>query len=167
MIDVQRRTLIQRTLGPLFQRISGSAWFAKVGPRIVPPLDKALHRVSGGRFLLGQSLVPSLLLTTTGAVSGRPRQAPLACMPEPDGGWIVVGSNFGRDMHPAWTGNLLKQPKAQVSFRGRDTPVTAHLLEDDERAQIWPRLLQVWPVYDTYVQRSGRELRVFRLTPGD
>ncbi|MGI8332222.1 nitroreductase family deazaflavin-dependent oxidoreductase [Actinomadura scrupuli] len=165
MSDVRGPTMMQRTMGPLFQRISGSAWFAKVGPKIVPPLDKALHRLSGGRFLLGQSLVPSLLLTTTGAVSGEPRQAPLACMPEPDGGWIVVGSNFGREKHPAWTGNLLKQPNAEVSFHGRSTQVTARLLEGTERAEIWPRLMRVWPVYDKYVERSGRELRIFRLTP--
>jgi deazaflavin-dependent oxidoreductase (nitroreductase family) len=158
-------TFVQRAFGPLFQRISGAAWFAKVGPRVVPPLDRTLHRLSGGRFLLGQSLVPSLVLITTGAVSGEPRQAPLACMPLEDDGWIVVGSNFGRDKHPAWTGNLLKNPEAEVSFRGRRVPVTARLLEGQERAQIWPQLVKVWPVYDRYVARVDRELRVFRLTP--
>jgi hypothetical protein len=43
--------------------------------------------------------------------------------------------------------------------------VKAHLLDADERAAIWPQLLKVWPNYDTYVERSGRELRVFRLEP--
>ena len=165
MTDTRHATVLQRTLGPVFQRISGSAWFATVGPKIVPPLDRALHKVSGGRFLMGQALVPSLVLTTVGNVSGRPRQAPLACLPEPDGGWIVVGSNFGRERHPAWTTNLLKEPKAEVSFRGTTTPVTARLLEDAERAEVWSRLRAVWPVYDRYVDRVDRELRVFRLTP--
>ncbi|ACY97393.1 MULTISPECIES: nitroreductase family deazaflavin-dependent oxidoreductase [Thermomonospora] len=158
-------TLIQKTLGPIFQRISGAAWFAKVGPKIVPPLDRALHRVSGGRLMLGQLLVPSLVLTTIGSVSGRPRQVPLACMPEPDGGWIVVGSNFGREKHPAWTTNLLKEPKATVVFQGRTVPVTAHLLDEAERDRIWPRLLQVWPVYARYAERVERQLRIFRLVP--
>lgn len=165
MSDSPGPTLVQRTLGPLFQRIAGAVWFSKVGPKVVPPMDRALHRLSGGRFLLGQSLVPSLVLTTTGAVSGQPRQAPLACMPLPEGGWIVVGSNFGRERHPAWTGNLLRNPAAEVSFHGRRIPVTARLLEADERAEIWPELLKVWPVYDRYVERVDRELRVFRLTP--
>ncbi|MDL4774693.1 nitroreductase family deazaflavin-dependent oxidoreductase [Actinomadura xylanilytica] len=158
-------SLVQRTLGPLFQRISGAAWFSRVGPKVVPPLDRLLHKATGGRFMLGQALVPSLVLTTTGAVSGQPRQAPLACMPEPDGSWVVVGSNFGREKHPAWTGNLLKNPDAEVGFRGRTTQVTARLLDDDERAEVWPRLLKVWPVYDRYVERVDRRLRVFRLTP--
>ncbi|KAB2370344.1 nitroreductase/quinone reductase family protein [Actinomadura montaniterrae] len=157
-------TLIQRTLGPVFQRISGARWFAKVGPKIVPPVDRTLHRLTGGRAMLGQLLVPSLVLTSTGAVSGLRRQTPLACLPDGDG-WLVVGSNFGREKHPAWTGNLIKNPDAEVSFRGATTPVTAHLLDDAERAEAWPRLTAVWPVYDRYVERADRQLRVFRLTP--
>lgn len=161
-------TLVQRAFGPLFQRISGAVWFAKAGPKVVPPIDRALHRLTRGRFLLGQLLVPSLVLTTTGAVSGRSRRTPLACLPETGTGkpgWYVVGSNFGRENHPAWTGNLLKHPKAEVSFQGRTVPVTARLLDDDEREDIWPRLTAVWPVYDRYVERTTRQLRVFRLTP--
>ncbi|TYB42808.1 nitroreductase family deazaflavin-dependent oxidoreductase [Actinomadura chibensis] len=160
-------TLVQRAFGPLFQRISGAPWFAKVGPKVVPPIDRTLHRLTGGRFLLGQLLVPSLVLTTTGAVSGLARRTPLACLPDtgPKGGWYVVGSNFGRENHPAWTGNLLKHPEAEVSFQGRTTPVTARLLDDGERADVWPRLTAVWPVYDRYVERTTRQLRVFHLSP--
>jgi deazaflavin-dependent oxidoreductase (nitroreductase family) len=159
------RSRLQAAIAPVAQRISGTAWFAKVAPTFVPRLDRALHRVSGGRLLLGQYLVPSIVLTTTGHRSGLPRQVPLACMPEPDGSFVVVGSNFGREKHPAWTANLLRDPKAEVGYRGRTIPVTARLLEGAERTEVWPRLLQVWPVYDKYVERSGRELRVFRLSP--
>ncbi|QXJ20481.1 nitroreductase family deazaflavin-dependent oxidoreductase [Actinomadura graeca] len=157
--------LVRRALGPPLQRISGARWFSAVGLKVVPPLDRVLHRVSRGRLLLGQALVPSLVLTTTGAVSGRPRRAPLACLPEKDGGWIVVGSGFGRDRHPAWTGDLMRHPDAEVSFRGRTVPVTARLLGDAERAEVWPRLLEVWPVYGRYAERAGRRPRTFRLTP--
>ncbi|MGP4023314.1 nitroreductase/quinone reductase family protein [Actinomadura sp. 3N407] len=161
----QMPTLVQRTFGPVFQRVSGAGWFAKVGPKVVPPVDRALHKATGGRLLLGQLLVPSLVLTTTGAVSGLARRTPLACLPDDDGGFFVVGSNFGREKHPAWTGNLLKNPKAEVSFQGRTVPVTAHLLDGAERTEIWPRLTAVWPVYDRYVERADRELRIFHLTP--
>ncbi|MEV4674154.1 MULTISPECIES: nitroreductase family deazaflavin-dependent oxidoreductase [Actinomadura] len=159
-------TLIQRTFGPVFHRVSGAEWFAKVGPKVVPPVDRALHRATGGRLMLGQLLVPSLVLTATGAKSGLPRRTPLACLPDPAGGWYVVGSNFGREKHPAWTGNLLKNPAAEVSFQGRTVPVTAHLLDDRERKEVWPRLTAVWPVYNDYVERAQRELRVFHLIPG-
>ncbi|WP_019631561.1 nitroreductase family deazaflavin-dependent oxidoreductase [Actinomadura atramentaria] len=156
---------VQRAIGPAVRRMAGSPWFRRVGPKVVPHADRVLSRATGGRFLLSQAMVPSLVLTAKGAVSGQPRRTPLACLPEPDGGWVVVGSNFGREKHPAWTGNLLRHPDAGVTFRGRTVPVTARLLEGDERAEVWPRLVKVWPVYDRYVEASGRNLRVFRLTP--
>jgi deazaflavin-dependent oxidoreductase (nitroreductase family) len=85
-------------------------------------------------------------------------------MPE-DGGWYVVGSNFGQEKHPAWTANLLANPDAAVTTGGKRTDVRARLLDPDEKAEVWPRLIAVWPTYDRYVERSGRDLRVFRLDP--
>jgi deazaflavin-dependent oxidoreductase (nitroreductase family) len=153
-------------LMPVARRLASAPWFAEVGPKVVPPLDRLLHHLSGGRVLLSAIVLPSMVLTTTGRRSGLPRQTPLICMPEPDGSFVIVGSNFGRDQHPAWTANLLADPKAEVSYKGRRIPVTATALEGAERAQVWPRLVRIWSVYDTYVERADqRELRVFRLTP--
>jgi deazaflavin-dependent oxidoreductase (nitroreductase family) len=163
-LGTQRPSLTQRLFGPLFQKISGAAWFSKVGPKIVPPLDRAVHKLTKGKVMLGQSLVPSLYLTTIGAKSGQERLSPLLCMPEGDG-WIVVGSNFGQEKHPAWTGNLIKNPQAKVEFRKRTYEVTGHLLEGEDRAKTWAELNRVWPIYDKYQARVEREIRVFRLTP--
>lgn len=157
-------TLIQRVLGPLFQKISGATWFSKVGPKVIPGLDRGLHKVTGGRVMLSQLLVPTLYLTTVGAKSGQERISPLLCMPEGDG-WIVVGSNFGQDKHPAWTGNLLKTPEATVEFEKRTCEVVGIFLEGEERSRVWKRLNEVWPVYERYQSRVDRELRIFRLTP--
>ncbi|MEO3784839.1 nitroreductase family deazaflavin-dependent oxidoreductase [Actinocorallia sp. B10E7] len=156
--------LIQRVFGPPFQKISGAPWFSKVGPKVVPGLDRTLHKVTGGRVMLSQLLVPTLYLTTIGAKSGEERISPLLCMPE-SGGWIVVGSNFGQDKHPAWTGNLLKTPEATVEYEKKVHKVTGDLLTDEERARVWQRLTEVWPVYYRYQARVDRELRIFRLTP--
>jgi deazaflavin-dependent oxidoreductase (nitroreductase family) len=156
---------LRTALMPIARRLASAPWFARIGPKVVPPLDRLLHRVSGGQLILSRIVLPSLVLTTTGRRSGLPREAPLVCMPEEDGSFVIVGSNFGREGHPAWTGNLLHEPKAEVSYQGRRIPVTAHLLEGEERTEAWPRLIKIWPVYDTYVERSQRELRVFRLIP--
>jgi deazaflavin-dependent oxidoreductase (nitroreductase family) len=156
---------LQGVLTPVARRLASAPWFARIGPKVVPPLDRLLNRLSGGRILLPQVVLPSIVLTTLGNRSGLPRQAPLICMPEDDGSFVVVGSNFGRDHHPAWTTNLLHEPKAEVRYQGRRIPVTARILEDDERAEVWPRLVRIWSVYDTYVERADRRLRVFRLTP--
>ena len=143
--------------------MAGSAWFARVAPPIITPLDRFLHRVTGGRVLTSRGLLPSLLLTTTGAKTGQPREVPLACVPDGDVIYLV-GSNFGRERHPAWTGNLLKTPRARVAFDGERFDVDAELLDPEEKAAVWPKLVRVWPTYDRYVERSGRDIRVFRLT---
>ncbi|MEU5594431.1 nitroreductase family deazaflavin-dependent oxidoreductase [Streptomyces sp. NPDC020298] len=147
----------------LVQKVSSTRGFAKVAPHVFPALDRAVHRLTRGRVLLSAQLLPGVVLTTTGARSGLARRTPLACMPE-EGSWLLVGSNFGRTGHPAWTANLLAHPDASVSSKGEDIPVTARLLAGDERAAAWQALLEFWPPYATYQARVEREIRVFRLT---
>jgi deazaflavin-dependent oxidoreductase (nitroreductase family) len=149
-------------VGRLVQKVAGSAAFARIAPPIITPLDRLVHRLSRGKVMFSRGLVPTLMLTTTGSRTGQPRTVPLACMPDGEAIYLV-GSNFGRQEHPAWSWNLIKHPEAQVSFNGEELKVTARLLSDDEKADVWPRLLTVWPIYDRYVARSGRNLRVFRL----
>jgi deazaflavin-dependent oxidoreductase (nitroreductase family) len=146
-------------------RIAGSESFLRIAPKFVPKLDRAVHRLTRGKVMLSDRKVPALILHTTGAKSGQPRETPLASMPDGDG-WYVVGSNFGQEKHPAWSTNLLAHPDAAVTVKGRRVEVRARLLDADEKRAVWPRLLEVWPNYDRYVERSGgRDLRVFRLDP--
>ncbi|NUP41487.1 MAG: nitroreductase family deazaflavin-dependent oxidoreductase [Streptomyces sp.] len=147
----------------LVQKVSSTRGFARVAPHVVPPLDKAVHRLTRGKYLLSAQMLPGVILTSTGARSGLPRRTPLACMPE-EGGWLLIGSNFGRTDHPAWTHNLLARPDAEISWKGQDIRVTARLLEGEERAAAWKALLAFWPPYATYQARVEREIRVFRVT---
>lgn len=151
-------------LGRLVLKVSGTRAFLKVAPAIVPRLDRAVHAMTGGRATMSGGMVPTLLLTATGAKSGEPRTAPLATMPE-NGSFYLVGSNFGREHHPAWTANLIANPDASVSYRGATIRVRAHRMTPAELVEVWPRLVTFWPNYDKYVELSGRELRIFRLDP--
>jgi deazaflavin-dependent oxidoreductase (nitroreductase family) len=151
-------------VGRVVQSLARRRRFSLVALRVAPKLDRFVSRVTGGRFVVSQLLVPMMMLTTTGAKSGLPRQSPLATLPDGDA-FYVIGSNFGTEKHPAWSGNLLKNPEAKVTFRGRTIDVVARLLTPEEKAEVWPRILTVWPSYDSYVERSGRDIRVFRLEP--
>ncbi|MDX2392458.1 nitroreductase family deazaflavin-dependent oxidoreductase [Streptomyces sp. DK15] len=148
----------------LMQKVSSTMLFARIAPHFIPAMDKAVHRLTRGKVLLSARMLPGVILTAKGAKSGEPRTTPLACMPE-DGGtsWLLIGSNFGRPGHPAWTGNLLKHPDADVNWQGRDVAVRARLLEGAERAAAWQAVLRFWPPYATYQARIGREIRLFRL----
>jgi deazaflavin-dependent oxidoreductase (nitroreductase family) len=146
------------------QKLSSTRAFARTAPYVIPALDRAVHRLTRGKVLLSARMLPGLVLTSTGARSGLPRSTPLACMPEEEGrGWLLVGSNFGRPGHPAWSANLLAHPDAEVSWKGRDIPVTARLLAGEERAAAWQAVVAFWPPYATYQARVEREIRLFRI----
>ncbi|WP_406453479.1 nitroreductase family deazaflavin-dependent oxidoreductase [Streptomyces sp. NBC_00876] len=156
----------------LVQKVSSTRVFARIAPHVVPAMDRTVHRLTRGRVLLSAQMLPGVVMTVPGARSGQPRTTPLACMPEPgEGGqdsWILVGSNFGRPGHPAWTANLLAHPEAAViNWKGRDIPVRARLLAGEERAGVWDTALKFWPPYAAYQARIDREIRLFRLERRD
>jgi deazaflavin-dependent oxidoreductase (nitroreductase family) len=153
----------------LVQKVSSTRAFARVAPHLVPALDRAVHRLTRGKVLLSAQMLPGVILTARGAKSGLERRTPLACMPESaspgsgPGSWLLIGSNFGRTDHPAWTANLLAHPDAEISWKGEDIAVTAHLLEGEERGAAWKAVLAFWPPYATYQARVDREIRLFRI----
>jgi deazaflavin-dependent oxidoreductase (nitroreductase family) len=148
----------------LLRRLGHQRWFAWVGRRVTP-LDRWLRRRTKGRWSLsGDRTTPALLLTTTGRKSGLPREQPLLYATD-GGSYVVVGSNWGQAGHPAWSANLLADPAAVVDVDGTRVPVRASLCTGAERERMWALLAAVWPAYDSYDRRAGRELRVFRLTP--
>jgi deazaflavin-dependent oxidoreductase (nitroreductase family) len=144
------------------EKMAASPLFAKVGPKVVPHVDRVLHKITGGRVIMSAGMVPSLMLSARGAKSGQLRQTPLATVPFGDS-WYIVGSNFGREAHPVWTVNLKANPDATISYKGKTYEVMASLLSESEKAEVWPELIKLWPNYDVYVERSQRDLRVFRL----
>ncbi|SKC42716.1 nitroreductase/quinone reductase family protein [Krasilnikoviella flava] len=138
--------------------------FRAVAPVVLPPVERALAWATRGRFQLSAVLVPSLVLHSTGARSGQPRDTSL--MYTPVGGWrlVVAGTSFARERHPAWTYNLLAHPDAAVSIRGRRFDVRATLVTGAaERDALWARIEAQWPGYRTYERESGRVVRLFLL----
>jgi len=137
--------------------------FRAVGPVLLPPAERALARLSGGRLQISALLVPSLVLHSTGARSGEPHDTYLMYTPDGHNRGIVAGSAFAQGHHPAWTYNLLAHPEASISVGGRRIPVRATLIGDDERDDVWARIESQWPGYRAYERDSGRVVRLFRL----
>jgi deazaflavin-dependent oxidoreductase (nitroreductase family) len=133
--------------------------------RSLMPLDrKLLVRTNGRRTVLGPIGAPMLLLETIGRKSGQPRISPLLFARD-GGSVVVVGSNFGQEHHPAWTGNLLAHPDAVVIAGGQRIPVAATLLDGDAADTAYQMMVDLTPVYGSYRGRTDRQIRVFRLTP--
>ena len=136
-------------------------WFRAIAPKVIPPMHRFMRRVTGGRFVPGAGLV----LYTTGAKSGQRRESPLEAVPSHDRTWIIVGSNFARESHPAWTGNLIAHPDCEILVRGKTIPATATLLDGDEREAGWQEALAHFGGWQAYTDITDREFRIFRLTP--
>lgn len=139
--------------------------FRRAGPWLMPRLERVFAALTGGRVPLSGLLVPSLVLHTTGAKSGEPRDAALMYTPDGHGRAIVAGTNFAGGHHPAWTNNLLAHPDAAITVRGKKMPVRASLIPDDERDAAWERIESQWPGYRNYERASGRKVKLFRLQP--
>ncbi|MDZ7784548.1 MAG: nitroreductase family deazaflavin-dependent oxidoreductase [Halioglobus sp.] len=125
--------------------------------RIVPPLDRALLRVSRG--WVNTAMQSVVLLETVGARSGRTRAVPMLCMPL-GGDIVVVGSNWGKRSDPAWLHNLRANPIARVHYRGYVGPVRASEATGEERQDLWRRLVRFNPQYARYQDQTDRILPV-------
>jgi deazaflavin-dependent oxidoreductase (nitroreductase family) len=125
-----------------------------------------LYQLTRGR--VGNRLVANdmLLLTTTGAVSGRPHTVPLLYLVE-GGDLIVIASYGGRDQHPAWYTNLLREPSVGVQIRGNSFGAVATTVDTAERARLWPRIVTAYSGYAVYQSRTSRQIPVVRIRPLD
>lgn len=162
-IGFTEATSAQRALRRVAASRAGSWMFARVLHRI----DRPVHRLTGGRHTLTSLLsgLPVVMLTTTGARSGRPHTVPLIGIPT-DRGVAIIASNYGQYRHPAWYHNLLAHPEAEIVVLGTDRRVRAIPLEGERRAAVWRQGLLVYPGFAQYERRaSHREITIFELEP--
>jgi F420H(2)-dependent quinone reductase len=130
--------------------------------RLFGRLHVGLWKLCGGKLDNAFERLPFMMLTTTGRKTGRRRTTPVLYLQ--DGiGLIVIASFGGNDMHPAWYLNLEQCPRAEVIVRGEHRRVIAHKLTPEEKEVIWPRLVQLHPQFETYQQRTHREIPLMRL----
>ncbi len=135
---------------------------------VIVAVDRVLHRVSRGRLsLLRIAGMPSLRLVTTGRRTGQPRAIDLLYTPY-GADYVVIGSGWGRPKHPAWSLNLMADPKATIILRGRTVPVVARRPDEREEADIWALAVRNWPGYEMELRiAGGREFRIFVLSATD
>jgi deazaflavin-dependent oxidoreductase (nitroreductase family) len=133
--------------------------------KVMGPVNTWLFRATGGRvggrFPKGQ---PVLLLTTIGARSGEPRTVPLLYLERGDS-LVVVASQGGLPMHPAWYHNVVAHPRVTVETGRRIREMDARVAEEAEKASLWPDLVAMYAGYDDYQARTERPIPVVVLDP--
>ena len=136
------------------------------------PFPKAMARFGNGfvlrMFRSGRNRsaggIPTLILETHGAKSGKSRQAVLGYLTEPPDAWLVMGSAAGANWNPAWLYNLAKDPNATIDFGdGRPTDVRAETLDGPDLDAAWTRIAAEAKPYSDYRTKTDREIPVVRL----
>ena len=136
-------------------------WIAKT---FAAKVDPAIYKISGGRFTsTGPLTIPQLTLTTIGRKSRKERTVQLGYTEDGDD-VLIVASNFGGTNHPAWSYNLDANPQVKILLGSEERDVLATRLTDSEKAILWPKIADTIPQMKTYVVRTERNIKVYRLT---
>ena len=130
--------------------------------RVLGRLHARLYRLTGGRFVGRVGKAPILLLTTIGRRSGQPRTTPLLYLR--DGEQLAIVASFGGNpTHPVWYLNLTANPEVSVQV-GRDRfSAMAQTASVEERARLWPKIVELYPGYAGYQQKTTREIPIVLL----
>lgn len=109
-------------------------------------LDWLVSKLTGGKYSFAgiAAGLPTVILTTTGAKSGKPRTVALLGIPHPDG-VAVVAANYGGARHPGWYHNLKANPVARVTIEGDTWDASARLATAGEREEIWAKGVDLYP----------------------
>ena len=123
-----------------------------------------LFRATGGRF--GRKLfgAPVLVLETRGRKTGKARTVPLLYI-EDAGDWVVMASSGGDPLHPAWFKNLESDRRATVITDAGRHGVEAFVTVGDERKRLFAGMTAMYKDFETYSERTTRELPLVRLRP--
>lgn len=103
--------------------------------------------------------VPTLLLTTRGRRSGKPRRTALIYGQDGDR-YLLVASQGGADTHPQWYLNLVAHPEVELQVRADRFPARARPATPEEKRTLWPTMTKIWPAYDEYQTKTARDIPV-------
>jgi deazaflavin-dependent oxidoreductase (nitroreductase family) len=105
---------------------------------------------------------PLLLMTTTGARSGRSHVVPLAYTVD-DGRYVVIASKGGASTHPDWFHNVSANPDVTIEMGSESFPARASIAEGAERQRLFDQMAAQMPNFAAYQQKTTRQLPVIVL----
>ncbi|MHB8599240.1 MAG: nitroreductase family deazaflavin-dependent oxidoreductase [Ktedonobacteraceae bacterium] len=105
---------------------------------------------------------PLLLLTTTGAKSGKQYISPLMYLPEGDR-MFIFASKGGAPTNPDWYHNLIAHPQATVEVGTETFKVKATEVTDEERNRLYAEQAKRFSNFADYQQKTTRKIPVVAL----
>ncbi len=123
---------------------------------------KTIEQFRAGGEIPGMHRERLVLLTTTGARSGRPHTAPMMFVPDGDR-LLVIASNMGAPKVPDWFTNVVADPLVQVEVGDQSYPAIATALTGAEYEQHWSAIKASYPFFADHEKQAGRKIPVVAL----
>ena len=129
-------------------------------------LHNTVYQRTNGWIGHRMMLLPSLLLHTVGAKTGKGRTTSLTYARDGDD-YLIVASNGGSPRSPGWYHNLKAHPDIEINVGPRRFVVTAEpvLPGDADRERLWQIVTKYNKSYDAYQKKTSRPIPIVRLTP--
>ena len=135
--------------------------------------EKAMHefnqnlikefRANGGKVLSGPFVnAPLMLLTATGAKSGRPFTTPLVYTKDGDR-IVIIASKGGFPTNPAWFHNLKAHPTTTIEIGKEKFQAKATITKDPERQRLFDAQAKLMPAFNEYQKNTTRQIPVIVL----
>jgi deazaflavin-dependent oxidoreductase (nitroreductase family) len=152
--------------------MSSLSWIARQPPmtwflvNIGNKIDPYLMRATGGRLKTTFN-APTVLLTHTGAKSGKKRTTPLAYFTDRDN-VVLIASRGGHREHPAWYHNVIANPEVELWTKGGGGRYRAKEAKGNQRTRLWKLATGYYPGFAKYQERAGdRRIPVILCAPQD
>jgi deazaflavin-dependent oxidoreductase (nitroreductase family) len=121
-------------------------------------------RANGGKVTSGPLAGhPLLVLTSTGAKSGQPRQSILTWSRDGED-YVVAGTAGGSPSVPAWVHNVTANPDVTIETGNTTFAGQAETIVDGpERDRLWTQHVAALPWFTDYPAQTGRVIPMVRL----
>ena len=124
----------------------------------------AEFRANGGRVGGPLAGVPLLLLTTTGARTGRPRTNPVTYIVDADRLVVAAAKEGDATKHPDWYYNLMANPDVTVELGTENFPARATVVEGAERQRLFDQYASHTPPgFAGFLHKTHLEIPVIAL----
>lgn len=128
-------------------------------------LHRSILWISGGRLGAELGSMPVVELRHTGRTSGTVRSTMLTAPIHDGDTFVLVASKGGDTRDPDWYRNIVANPDVELVVRGETLPMTARTVSDDERVEMWPRIVDAYSGYAGYQSKTERTIPVVLCEP--
>ena len=133
--------------------------------RFLPAVEWLVRRSTGGRTsMMDLAGLPVIDVIAPGCKTGIMRSTTLQYVSDGNR-LLIVGSNWAKPTHPAWSANLAAAQHVKVRSRNEEFNANVTMLVGPDRDRAWTTVLSHWPNYGIAQDKAANRIfRIFALT---